>query len=225
MSARWPASELTFWEPPGRSPESMHLMRPLGSHPARRRPFQGHRADAHELNANLPFDARRVDGIVLSHAHIDQQRGGCPLLVRRGFHGPSTPRRPTATCPRSCCSIAAHIQERTSSFSKPAARPLLPASRFTNRADAIAVPGVDDRPPLPAPVHLRKHSRWSSPTRGTPGVGVRGICGSPTPRRIGSCSRGNRPAGLRSSESGPARGTYRHTHRGNPPMPIGSNER
>jgi metallo-beta-lactamase family protein len=33
--------------------------------------FQGHRKEAAELNANLPYDARRVDAVVLSHAHID----------------------------------------------------------------------------------------------------------------------------------------------------------
>ena len=29
------------------------------------------RAEAHALNLNLPIDARRVDAIILSHAHID----------------------------------------------------------------------------------------------------------------------------------------------------------
>ena len=49
--------------------------------------FQGHRAETHELNARLPFDPRRLDGVVLSHAHIDHS-GRLPLLVRHGFHGP-----------------------------------------------------------------------------------------------------------------------------------------
>ena len=35
----------------------------------------------------FPFDARRIDALVLSHAHIDHI-GRVPLLVRRGFRGP-----------------------------------------------------------------------------------------------------------------------------------------
>jgi metallo-beta-lactamase family protein len=72
--------------------------------------FQGRRAQARELNAELQFDARRIDHVILSHAHIDHC-GRLPLIVNRGFHGPiyATP----AT--RDLCAVmlpdAAHIQE------------------------------------------------------------------------------------------------------------------
>ena len=49
--------------------------------------FQGPRAEARRLNAELPFDARRIDMVVVSHAHIDHT-GRLPLLVKNGFHGP-----------------------------------------------------------------------------------------------------------------------------------------
>ena len=49
--------------------------------------FQGHRVEAARLNRELPFDPRRLDMVVLSHAHIDHT-GRLPLLVREGFHGP-----------------------------------------------------------------------------------------------------------------------------------------
>ena len=33
--------------------------------------YQGKRKDAFERNRNLPFDAREIDAVILSHAHID----------------------------------------------------------------------------------------------------------------------------------------------------------
>ena len=77
--------------------------------------FQGRRAETRELNQQLPFDPRRLDGVVLSHAHIDHS-GRLPLLVRNGFHGPihATP----AT--RDLCAVmlpdSAHIQEKDFEF-------------------------------------------------------------------------------------------------------------
>jgi metallo-beta-lactamase family protein len=49
--------------------------------------IQGGR-DATERNReHFPFDARKIDAVVLSHAHIDHC-GRLPLLVKRGFRGP-----------------------------------------------------------------------------------------------------------------------------------------
>ncbi len=48
--------------------------------------FQGRRANTYETNLNLPFDARGVDAMVLSHAHIDHS-GNIPGLVKSGFMG------------------------------------------------------------------------------------------------------------------------------------------
>ncbi len=49
--------------------------------------FQGRRKEAERRNRTLPFPARSVNSVVLSHAHIDHS-GRLPLLVRDGFHGP-----------------------------------------------------------------------------------------------------------------------------------------
>jgi metallo-beta-lactamase family protein len=46
--------------------------------------FQGRRKEAETLNREMPFPARSVDAVVLSHAHIDHS-GRLPLLVRQGF--------------------------------------------------------------------------------------------------------------------------------------------
>lgn len=48
--------------------------------------FQGHRKEAAEKNRRTPFDARSVDVLLLSHAHMDHS-GSIPLLVKNGFKG------------------------------------------------------------------------------------------------------------------------------------------
>jgi metallo-beta-lactamase family protein len=48
--------------------------------------FQGHREEAMDRNRHLPFDAKSVEALILSHAHIDHS-GNIPSLVRSGFDG------------------------------------------------------------------------------------------------------------------------------------------
>jgi metallo-beta-lactamase family protein len=48
--------------------------------------YQGHREDAYDRNKNFPFEAAKVDAVVLSHAHIDHA-GNLPNLVKQGFRG------------------------------------------------------------------------------------------------------------------------------------------
>ncbi|MBA4388422.1 MAG: MBL fold metallo-hydrolase [Verrucomicrobia bacterium] len=73
--------------------------------------YQGSRKEAFERNRNIPFDAKSVSKVILSHAHMDHS-GNLPSLVKRGFDGEiiATP----ATC--DLCDImlrdSAHIQEK-----------------------------------------------------------------------------------------------------------------
>ncbi|MDH3324875.1 MAG: MBL fold metallo-hydrolase, partial [Candidatus Peregrinibacteria bacterium] len=73
--------------------------------------FQGRRKESMLKNLNLPFDATKIDCLVLSHAHIDHS-GAIPALYKHGFRGPiyCTP----AT--KDLCEImlkdSAYIQER-----------------------------------------------------------------------------------------------------------------
>ncbi|HDD25094.1 MAG TPA: MBL fold metallo-hydrolase [Chloroflexi bacterium] len=73
--------------------------------------FQGKRRQSFERNRHLPFDARRVDAMILSHAHIDHS-GNIPNLVRSGFEGPIY----CTFATRDLCAImlrdSAHIQEQ-----------------------------------------------------------------------------------------------------------------
>jgi metallo-beta-lactamase family protein len=77
--------------------------------------FQGRRQEARRKNENFPLDAKDVDAVVLSHAHIDHA-GRLPILVKRGYTGPiyCTP----AT--RDLCAImlpdSGHIQEKDFEF-------------------------------------------------------------------------------------------------------------
>lgn len=132
-------AKITFWGAAGQVTGSMHLLEAAGARILLDAGlFQGHRAAAAALNANLPFDPRRIDAIVVSHAHMDHI-GRLPLLVRHGYHGPiyATP----AT--RDLCAVmlpdAAHIQESDAAHlarhgnKGPAAPPLY------NLADAVAV--------------------------------------------------------------------------------------
>lgn len=72
--------------------------------------FQGRRQESWERNRNLPFDARRLQAMILSHAHIDHS-GNIPNLVSSGYRGKIY----TTFATRDLCSAmlldSAHIQE------------------------------------------------------------------------------------------------------------------
>jgi metallo-beta-lactamase family protein len=151
------AIRLTFWGAAGQVTGSMHLLEAAGGRFLLDAGlFQGHRAQTHELNARLPFDPRRLDGVVLSHAHIDHS-GRLPLLVRHGFHGPIY----TTPATRDLCAVmlldAAHIQEKDHEYLQgrgkagPASEPLY------NHPDAVAVQELMVGVPYRRITHLRKH--------------------------------------------------------------------
>ncbi len=148
---------LTFHGAAGQVTGSMHLLEAAGARILLDGGlFQGNRAKAHDLNFNLPLDARRIDAVVLSHAHIDHC-GRLPLLVNHGFHGPiyATP----AT--HDLCGVmlpdAAHIQEQDFKFLQRHGRAGAQSEPLYRMVDAIAVQDLMLGLPYRRIHHIRKN--------------------------------------------------------------------
>ncbi|MHB1327070.1 MAG: MBL fold metallo-hydrolase [Gemmatimonadales bacterium] len=149
---------LTFWGAAGEVTGSMHLLEAAGGRFLLDAGlFQGRRAEAAKKNAELPFDPRRIDAIILSHAHIDHA-GRLPLLVRHGFHGPIY----TTPASRDLCAImlpdSAHIQMKDAEYLARRGKVLgVESQPLYNLADAVAVQDLIVGQPYRRVNHLRKH--------------------------------------------------------------------
>ena len=151
------ATRLTFWGAAGHVTGSMHLLEAAGAKILLDAGlFQGHRADTHTLNTQLPFDARRIDGVVLSHAHIDHS-GRLPLLVREGFHGPVYGTPATRDLSAVMLADAAHIQEKDYEFLRRHGQVQPESEPLYALRDAIAVQDLMVGVPYRRILHLRKH--------------------------------------------------------------------
>ncbi|MSU60377.1 MAG: MBL fold metallo-hydrolase [Candidatus Staskawiczbacteria bacterium] len=71
---------------------------------------QGKRDVANELNEHFPIDAKKIDAVILSHAHADHC-GMLPVLVREGFTGKIYCTSATADIAKFILEDAANIQE------------------------------------------------------------------------------------------------------------------
>jgi metallo-beta-lactamase family protein len=76
---------------------------------------QGHRKEAFQINSSLPFDAKKLSSVVLSHAHLDHS-GNLPTLTRNGFSGPIYATPATAELCQYMLADSAHIQENDAEF-------------------------------------------------------------------------------------------------------------
>jgi len=119
--------------------------------------FQGHRRDFYERNQNFSFEPRRVDAVILSHAHIDHS-GNLPNLVKQGFSNPIYATPATVHLADIMLRDSGHIQEADIEFinKKRARRGEPPAEPLYTMQDAVEVtphfrPVAYDEPFEPVP--------------------------------------------------------------------------
>jgi metallo-beta-lactamase family protein len=83
--------------------------------------FQGARDQDANNRAAFPFDAKSIDFVLLSHAHLDHA-GLLPRLVREGFAGRVLCTRPTAEIARLMLADSAHLQVEDAAYKTRKAR-------------------------------------------------------------------------------------------------------
>jgi metallo-beta-lactamase family protein len=77
--------------------------------------IQGSRSDEARNHDPFPFEARNIDAVVLSHAHLDHC-GRLPLLVKRGFRGPVFAQEATCELTAILLADAARLEERDARY-------------------------------------------------------------------------------------------------------------
>ncbi|MGD8458420.1 MAG: MBL fold metallo-hydrolase, partial [Anaerolineales bacterium] len=77
--------------------------------------FQGKRKKSYKNNNEFLFPAKKIDAVVLSHAHIDHS-GNLPNLVKHGFEGPIYAQTATDHLCELMLADSGHIQESDARF-------------------------------------------------------------------------------------------------------------
>ena len=77
--------------------------------------YQGRRAETYSRNLNFPFDPRKIDAMILSHAHIDHS-GNIPNLIKQGYNGPVYVTPATGDLADIMLRDSGHIQEADAEF-------------------------------------------------------------------------------------------------------------
>ncbi len=119
--------------------------------------YQGRRGETYTRNLNFAYDPRKVDAVILSHAHIDHC-GNLPNLVKNGYDGPIHATRATVDLASIMMADSGRIQESDAKFvnkkrlarGEEAIEPLYTEADSQQAADLFR--GVDyDQPFEPVP--------------------------------------------------------------------------
>ncbi len=121
--------------------------------------YQGHRKEAFEKNRNLPVDAKTIDYVILSHAHIDHS-GNLPQLVKAGFRGRVFARSQTVDLCDIMLRDSCFLQRRDVEYVNKKRR----AQGKTLFEELYTEADIDMLMKLMVPVHLH------TPTRIAPGI-------------------------------------------------------
>jgi metallo-beta-lactamase family protein len=99
--------------------------------------YQGRRSETYERNLNFAHDPRKVDAVILSHAHIDHA-GNLPNLVKNGYEGPIYATRASVDLSTIMLADSGRIQESDAEFvnRKRLARNEQPIEPLYREADA-----------------------------------------------------------------------------------------
>jgi metallo-beta-lactamase family protein len=73
--------------------------------------FQGRRSESYQKNKQMPFDAKAVQALILTHAHFDHS-GALPILVKNGFNGNIHSTSATRDITQIILLDSAHIQQK-----------------------------------------------------------------------------------------------------------------
>ncbi len=105
--------------------------------------YQGKRDEAYGRNINFKHDPRKVNAVILSHAHIDHA-GNLPNLTKQGFEGPIYATRATAELASLMIRDSGRIQESDAEFvnKKRAQRGEEPLEPLYTEQDAEEVTGM-----------------------------------------------------------------------------------
>lgn len=100
--------------------------------------FQGKRQESYARNKNFDFDPRRIDAVVLSHAHIDHS-GNLPNLVAQGCSAPIYATHATRDLCASMLPDSGRIQESDAAYAnkKRARQGLPPVAPLYTEEDAL----------------------------------------------------------------------------------------
>jgi metallo-beta-lactamase family protein len=77
--------------------------------------FQGHRSLEEKNWVPFPIDADKIDGILITHTHVDHT-GFLPRLVREGFQGPIYTTASTSSLMQIVLPDSGHLQEQEAEF-------------------------------------------------------------------------------------------------------------
>jgi metallo-beta-lactamase family protein len=73
--------------------------------------YQGRRDEAEAINRTFRFDPKRLDSVVVSHAHLDHV-GNLPTLFAQGYRGPVHLTPPSAELARVLLADSAHLMQK-----------------------------------------------------------------------------------------------------------------